>query len=269
MNLTMDKTFQISEEIKANLIKQGLRSLSFLVFLALWQWFGSRPDMFALAPPSKVFPALLEAISSGDLIEAASGTLYTMIVGYVLAVLAGVVIGFTLAVSVWAKNTIEPLVNAAYSAPMAMLIPILGVYIGLEFKGRLFLVVIWAIFVIIVNTATGVREVPSSLIEMANSFGMKQQDIYRKVIFPSALPYVLVGLRLGAGRALRGAVTAEILMSVTNLGRFLIDSGSTFQMDRLLAGIVLVVLLGLIIIQSAEYLERKILAWRHMAENWS
>ena len=269
MELTTGQAFRMSEEVKANLMKLGLRVLSFLVFLAFWQWFGSRPDMFALAPPSEVVPALIEAIRSGDLVRAAAGTLYTMMIGYLLAVVVGIVIGFALAVSAWAKNAIEPLVNAAYSAPMAMLIPILGVYIGLDFGGRLFLVVIWAVFVIIVNTATGVREVPPSLIEMARSFGMKRWDIYRKVIFPSALPYVLVGLRLGAGRALRGAVTAEILMSVTNLGRFLIEASSTFQMDRLLAGIVLVVLLGLVIIQGAEYLERRILAWRHMSESWT
>jgi ABC-type nitrate/sulfonate/bicarbonate transport system permease component len=255
--------------MKELVMKWGLRILSFLLFLAAWQWSGSRPEMFALAPPSEVFPTLVEAILEGDLIRAAAGTLYTMIVGYLLAMVVGVVMGFAIAVSVWAKNAIEPLVNAAYSSPMAMLIPVLGVYIGLEFRGRVFLVVLWSVFVIIINTATGVREVPTSLVEMAQSFGMRRPDIYSKVIFPSALPYVLVGLRLGAGRALRGAVTAEILMSVTNLGKFLIDAGSTFQMAKLLAGIVLVILLGLVIIQGAEYVERRILSWRNMAEGWT
>ncbi|MCH8266726.1 MAG: ABC transporter permease [Acidobacteria bacterium] len=254
----------ISQSRKNRIAKWGLRVASFLVFLAVWQWYGAKPEMFAVAPPSQVFPAFYEAMLSGELPKAAAGTLYTMAVGYLLAVVVGIVVGFGIAVSVWARNTIEPIVNAAYSAPMALLIPILGVYIGLEFQGRLFLVMVWAVFVIIVNTAAGVRETPPSLMEMAQSFGLNPWSIYRKVIFPSALPYILVGLRLGAGRALRGAVTAEILMSTTNLGKFLIDAGSTFNMPKLLAGIMLVILLGLVIIQGAEYLEQRILSWRRV-----
>lgn len=249
---------------KDRALKWGLRMVSFLAFLAFWQWYGSKPEMFAVAPPTQVFAALVESILSGELPGAAAGTLYTMTIGYLIAVVVGVVVGFAIAVSVWARNTIEPLVNAAYASPMALLIPILGVYIGLEFRGRLFLVIVWAVFVIIINTAAGVREVSPSLIEMSQSFCLNRWSAYRKVILPSALPYILVGLRLGAGRALRGAVTAEILLSATNLGKFLIVAGSTFKMAKLLAGIVLVVLIGLVIIQGAEYMERRILAWRHM-----
>lgn len=249
---------------KDRALKWGLRIASFVVFLAFWQWYGSKPEMFAVAPPTQVFAALVEALLSGELLSAAAGTLYTMTAGYLVAVVVGVVVGFAIAVSVWARNTIEPLVNAAYASPMALLIPILGVYIGLEFRGRVFLVIVWAVFVIIINTAAGVREVSPSLIEMSQSFCLNRWSTYRKVILPSALPYVLVGLRLGAGRALRGAVTAEILLSATNLGEFLIVAGSTFKMAKLLAGIVLVVLIGLVIIQGAEYMERRILAWRHM-----
>ena len=264
MDAVTRKDTLISDSLKNLIAKWGLRLASFLVFLAAWQWYGSKPEMFAIAPPSQVFPALYAAMLSGEILQAAAGTLYTMAIGYLLAVVIGVVVGFGIAVSVWARNTIEPLVNAAYSAPMALLIPILGAYIGLEFRGRLFLVMVWAVFVIIVNTAAGVREVPPSLLEMAQSFCLNPWSLYRKVIFPSALPYILVGLRLGAGRALRGAVTAEILMSTTNLGKFLIDAGSTFNMPKLLAGIVLVIFLGLVIIQGAEYLEHRILRWRQV-----
>ena len=253
---------RISHSLKDHITKWGLRIVSFVVLLAAWQWYGSKPEMFAVAPPSQVMPALYEALSSGELLTAASGTLFTMAVGYLLAVVVGIVVGFGLALSVWARNTIEPIVNAGYSAPMALLIPILGAYIGLEFRGRMFLVLVWAVFVIIVNTAAGVREVPPPLLEMAQSFCLNRWSLYWKVILPSALPYILVGLRLGAGRALRGAVTAEILMSTTNLGKFLIEAGSTFDMPKLLAGIVFVIVLGLVIIQGAEYTEQRILSWR-------
>lgn len=246
-----------------DLLKWGVRLLSFAAFLIFWQWYGSRPDSFAVAPPTRVFPMLWEVISSGEILDAALGTVSTMLVGYCIAVVLGITIGALIALSTWGRNTIEPLVNALYSAPMSLLIPIIGIYIGLGFRGRVFLVVVWAIFVIIVNTAAGFRETPHALVEMARSFRINRWDMFRKIILPAALPYVLVGLRLGIGRAIRGAVTAEILLGVTNLGKFLIGAGSTFNMPKLLAGIVFVVILGLFLLQTAETIERRILDWRH------
>lgn len=253
----------LPDEAREEILKWGLRIISLIGFLALWEWYGSKPETFAIAPPSEVFSTLLQLIVSGEILKPALGTFYTMVVGYVLAALVGIVIGVAIAVSTWARNTLEPLVNAAYSAPMSLLIPILGVYIGLGFRGRVFLVIVWAVFVIIINTAAGVREVPPSLIEMAQSFGFNRWRIYQKIIIPSAFPYILVGLRLGTARAIRGAVTAELLLSASNLGLFLIRAGSTFRMPELLAGIIFIVLIGLGLIQGSEYLEQRLRRWHH------
>ena len=251
-------------DVREEAIKWGLRLLAVITFLLLWEWYGNQPDTFAIAPPSEVFAELWEVISSGLILKAIAGTLGTMLVGYSISVVLGVIIGLAIALSVWARNTIEPIISALFAAPLSMLIPILGIYIGLGFRGRVVLVVLWSIFVIIINTATGVREVSPSLLEMAQAFCLGRWRTYRKVILPAALPSILVGLRLGAGRALRGAITAELLLFVVNMGRFLIGAGSTFNMPRLLAGIIFVVFVGLLIIQGAEYLEDRIMGWRHM-----
>ena len=263
MSMTTERV-KISVDVREEVIKWGLRALAVLTFLILWEWYGNQPDTFAIAPPSEVFAELWEVISSGVILKAIAGTLGTAVVGYVISVVLGVALGLIIAVSIWARNTIEPIINALYAAPLSMLIPILGVYIGLGFRGRVVLVVLWAVFVIIINTSTGIREVSPSLIEMAQAFCLNRWGTYRKVILPAALPSILVGLRLGAGRALRGAITAELLLIVVNMGRFLIGAGSTFNMPRLLAGIVFVVFVGLLVIQGAEYLEDRIMSWRHM-----
>lgn len=249
--------------LSENTLKWSLRLLSFVAFIALWQWYGTRPEVFAVAPPTEVLPELWEDTVSGEIPQAVAGTVTTMLVGYIIASIVGVTTGVIIALSSWGRNTIDPIVNALYAAPMSLLIPIIGIYIGLGFQGRVFLVVVWAVFAIIVNTAVGVRQTPPDLIEMAQSFQVGRKDMLWKVILPAALPYILVGLRLGAGRAIRGAVTAEILLAVSNLGKYLISGSSRFNMPQLLAGIVTVVILGLVMIQAAEYLERRILAWRH------
>ena len=81
-----------SDLLKDRALKWGLRMASFLVFLAFWHWYGSKPEMFAVAPPTQVFAALVESLLSGELPSAAAGTLYTMIIGYLIAVVVGVVV---------------------------------------------------------------------------------------------------------------------------------------------------------------------------------
>lgn len=243
-------------------VRWSLRTLSFIIFLAAWQWYGAKPDTFAVAPPSEVFPALWDSVVSGEILNAAKGTVTTMLIGYTISSFLGIALGLFIAATSWGRNTVEPVVNALYAAPIALLIPVIGIYIGLGFRGRLFIVVTWSIFVIIVNTATGFRNTPRELLEMAHAFRASRWKTFSQIIVPSALPYLLVGLRLGAGRAIRGAVTGEILLSVSNIGKFLQGAGSTYNMPKLLGGIIFVVILGLIVMETAEYLEKRILEWR-------
>lgn len=236
-----------------------LRGLSMILLIVLWQWRGSQPGAFALPPFTKVITALWQAIASGDLLSATIGTLTTMLAGYLLAVAIGIPLGIGIALSTWLRNTIEPIIVAAYTSPISIFIPIITLYLGLGFQGRVFLVLLWSIFIIIVNTAAGIRETPPLMVEMAASFQATRLGILRTIMLPYALPYMLVGLRLGFGRALRGAITAELLLSTADLGAFLSHAGELFNMPRLLAGVLFVTLLGVVLLRMAEAIETAIL----------
>jgi ABC-type nitrate/sulfonate/bicarbonate transport system permease component len=237
---------------------------SLAVFFALWQWYGTRPDAFAVPPPTKVLPALWESLVHGDLVSATGGALAATGAGYLIAAVIGVGGGIIIGVSQgWVRNTIEPLAYAAYSAPITVLIPVLGIYTGLGFRGIVTLVVLWSVFEILISTLAGVREVPQGIIEVARSFGASKSQTYLRVILPSAFPLIVVGLRMGIGRALRGAVTAQLLLAVTYVGKILSYSGATFDMPTLIGTIVFLTLLGLVLMKIAEFFERRLLAWRH------
>lgn len=238
-----------------------LRLLSLSVFLILWQWYGSQATTFAIAPVTDVARSLWEGIVTGSLLGPMLNTLRAFAVGYLIAAILGVSIGLFIGVSRAAANTLEPLVHAAYSMPSSLLIPILGIYTGFGFRGRVTLVVLWSVFEVLIPTTTGVREVPAALRETARAFGVRGWRYYQSIVLPSAAPYIAVGLRLAVGKAIRGAVTAEVLLAVTNLGSVLINAGSTFRVARLLATIVLIMLLGLVLMRGAEVLERKSLRW--------
>ena len=235
----------------------SIRIASLVALFAAWEWYGQRPDSFTIAPVSEVAVAMYEGFASGEFTTALGGTLFTMAAGFVIAAVIGVGVGLWIGVSQYARNTIEPLVHAGYATPISLLIPILGIYAGLELRGRITLVVLWCVFEILVNTSTGIKEVPAALIDVGKSFNASRRDLYWKIILPAALPYIFLGLKIGVARAMRGAVTAELLLSAANLGRVVLTAGSTFNIPKLLAGIILTMVLGLVLMRLASLIEAR------------
>lgn len=244
-----------------------LRLASVAAFLGFWQWYGSQPTQYAVAPPSEVLPELVEGITNGVLPEAMLGTLEFMIVGLAIAAVLGIAIGLLIAASEVADNTLTPLVNSAYAAPITLLIPIIGVYTGIDFWGKVFLVVAFAIFVILINTEAGVRSVSGDMLETAAAFSLSRRQLVQHVIAPATTPYIMTGVRLGVGRAFRGAIVADLLLAVGNLGEVLVSAGSTFNIPLLLAGILFTTIVGYSLMTLVELLERRLIRWRPTAQN--
>ena len=239
-----------------------LRVVSLAVLLLLWEWYGSNPNNFATPPPSKVFPALWDAIKTQGLPDATLGTLAEIFVGLLVSVVFGLVVGFAIALFPWAKDTLDPLVDALYAMPVTMLIPIVGVYIGLGFQGRVFVVFTYVALIIVISTATGVREVDRGLVDTAKAYDVRGLDYFRKLLFPAALSHIASGLSIGVSRAVRGAVTAELLLVTVNLGAYIVRSQAIFNNAALLAGIFWTLVLGLVLYELALFVERRVTPWR-------
>jgi ABC-type nitrate/sulfonate/bicarbonate transport system permease component len=240
----------------------AIRITLLVVALTVWQWYGESGDSFAIPPVTEVVEAMWVGISSGEFLAAAGGTLLTMALGYIIAVVVGVSMGLWIGISRYARNVFEPLVHVAYATPISLLIPVIGIYTGLGMEGRVILTALWCVFEILVSTVSGVRATPVNLIETGNSFAASKWRLYRSVILPAASPLIIVGLRIGVGRAIRGAVTAELLLSAANLGAVVLFAGSLFNVPKLLAAIIFVMILGLILMRLAGVIERR--ATRHL-----
>lgn len=225
--------------------------------ISVWQWYGSTGSSFAIAPFTEVMAALWEGLVSGDFLVAAGGTLLTMVLGFSIAVLIGVPMGLWIGISPFARNVFEPLVHAGYATPVSLLIPVIGIYTGLDMQGRVILTALWCVFEILVSTVSGVRSTPIGLIEMGRAFGAQRLKMYSKIVLPAAAPLIIVGLRIGVGRAMRGAVTSELLLAVANLGAVILFAGSVFDIPRLLAGIIFVMALGMIMMRLASVVEKR------------
>lgn len=245
----------------------ALRLASLAALLGIWQWYGSDPLHFATPPPTKVFPALWEMLVNGDLLAATAGTLTTLAVGLAISIALGIVFGFAIALFPWARNTLDPLVDAAYAMPVTMLIPIVGVYTGLDFRGRVFIVITYVALVIVISTATGVRDVPRDLIEAGRAFGHKGWSLWKTVILPSAGSHIASGISTCVARGIRGAVTAELLLIAADLGGIILGAGAQLATDQLLAAILWTLLLGYVLYTAALKAETRLLRWRTLGDN--
>lgn len=240
----------------------GRWMLSIVLFFVLWEVLGRSGAFVAIVPPSDVLPNLWRDIGQGELLRATLGTLSIAAVAFVIGAVVGVPVGVLIGVSKRWSDVLDPLVSASFSVPISMFIPVIAVYFGLEFKAKVVLVVLFNIFVIIVNTATGIREVPRSVIEMGKAFGVGWVGMYRRIVLPWASPYIITGLRIGLGRSVQGAILADLFFRTQNLGLIVRNSAGTFDMSRLLGSVFFITVIAAGTMGIARIVEWRLLRWK-------
>jgi ABC-type nitrate/sulfonate/bicarbonate transport system permease component len=195
-------------------------------------------------------------------VTAARETLILAATGFVIGAILGITTGVWIATSPRAAAVLDPIVSASFSVPFAIFIPVISIYLGLEFNAKVVLVILFNVFIIIINTASGIREVPLGAKEMARSYDVSKLDMYRKVILPWASPHIITGLRLGVGRSVQGAILADLFLRAQSLGLFIVDAQGRFDIPRLLAAVFFVTVLAAGVMGVARLIEWRLLAWK-------
>jgi len=234
--------------------------------LAAWEYWGRRADDFVFAPPSSLLPAAREMISSGELPHALADSLVALVIGFTLAAVSGTAIGLAMGWSRRFGRTLDPYVSALYVVPIASLVPAIIVWFGLDLAARVIVIFLFAVFEILLSAQAGVRNVDPSFVDVARTFGAPRRDVLRKVVLPASLPFVFVGLRMGASRAVKGMVLAEMLFAVTGLGGLIVEDSTRFRIDRVLVVVLTLALIGVALGAAVQALERRVLRWRPQLE---
>lgn len=230
--------------------------------LGAWEYAGRRSASFTLAPPSSVLSAAGDMIDSGELQSAIGDSLVALMLGFALAAVVGMGIGYAMGWWRVVGRTLDPFVTAMYVVPIAALVPLIIVWFGLGLTSRVIVISLFALFEILLNASAGVRNVDPAIVDVARTFGARRHDLLRKVVVPASLPFLFVGLRMGAIRAVKGMVLAEMLFAVTGLGGLIIEHAGAFRMDKVLVAIVTVVLMGMLLSGIVQLAERYVMRWR-------
>jgi NitT/TauT family transport system permease protein len=240
----------------------GTDILSILSLALLWEITGRLMDSSLIPPLSRIGAAWWKLLSSGKLLSSLGLSLTTLAIGFGLAVLFGIVLGLLMGRFRAVEHFFDIYVNALMSAPMTAFVPVLILWFGLGVESRIAVVFLFAVFVIIVNTMTGVKQVDTVLVEMARSFGAREREIFFKIMLPAALPAIMAGLRLGMGRAVKGMVTGEMLLTLTGIGAMIMQYGSAFATDALFAVILTILALALLSMKAVHWLDRRMTGWK-------
>ncbi len=215
-----------------------------------------------LPGPQRVFATIVEAFQTEALGEALLGALFPMLTGYSLAIAVGIPLGILMGVSRNMERCIDPYVNGLYVAPLSALIPAMIFWFGVGFQMRATVAFSFSVFFITINTLQGTKQTPSDFVELARSFGASRLYIFRRIVIPYAIPYIMVGLRLAMGRAIVGIVIAELLISVTGIGEIISTYSSAFRLDGVL-GVALVIMTGGIVLTGlVQWLENVVAPWK-------
>jgi ABC-type nitrate/sulfonate/bicarbonate transport system permease component len=240
----------------------GVNLLSIVTLAVLWEVAGRIMDSTLIPPLSKIASAWLRLWMNGKLLENLAMSLWTLAAGFFLAVIIGVAIGVLMGRFRHVEHFLDLYINALMSAPMTAFVPLLIMWFGLGVESRIAVVFLFAFFVIVINTMTGVKQVDRIFVEMARSFGARELEVFFKVVLPAAMPAIMAGICIGMGRAVKGMVTAEMLLTLTGIGGMIMQYGSAFATDALFAVILTILMVAMIAMQLVKMVDRRLTGWK-------
>jgi NitT/TauT family transport system permease protein len=242
-----------------------LGTAAVVIFLTAWELVG---NVFALinpmfmSAPSLIFKAAVQLFGSGEIWNdlRVSGIEFGW--GYLLSVAVGVPFGIACG---WYKKfayICDPFVNAMNATPRVALLPLVIIWLGIGILSKVGIIFLGAVFPILINARDGVKTTPYNLLTAARSFGATEWQIFRSVVLPSTLPFILTGLRLGVGRALIGVMVGELYAATAGIGFMITVAGATFQTDKVFVGVLIFALTGMIAMELLTKLESRFDKWR-------
>ncbi len=237
--------------------------VSVIAGLLIWE-FVSRvlvANALFLAAPTQIVAAIGRLAASGELWRHIGISAVEFALGYAIASVLGIAAGLAMANSVVTKQAMSPWVSGLYATPTIALAPLFILWLGIGVWSKVLVVILLVFFPVAINTEAGLRTTSERLIEMLRSFGASERQIFVKVSLPSAVPFILAGLKLGIGRGLIGVVVAELFGSRAGLGRLISASADAFNMPELFAGVVVLAVAGILMTAGFTWLEGRLVPW--------
>lgn len=219
------------------------RALLIVFVLGFWAFAGQIwSDSQSISDPASVFAALIELIKTGRLWPQLGQTLLEVFVGYGAGAIAAMLLAFTFASAPSAERVLRPFLLAVYSVPKIALAPLIVMWFGLGIAPKMVLAAMFVFFIVFMNAVAGVESVKRVQIDILRVMGAGRRALLLKLVLPTMMPFLLLGLRLSIPEAMTGAVIGEFISASQGLGYLVYSASNELNMAVSMAAIVVLVL---------------------------
>jgi ABC-type nitrate/sulfonate/bicarbonate transport system permease component len=239
------------------LLLKGL--LLLIVVLLLWQAFGTASP--ALPPPSTWWPAVTQLARSGALLPAFAATMVVLIISLIIASAIGFVIGLFIGISPSLQQWTGPLLEYLRAIPPPVIIPVLVLGLGYSLTMKIVVVGFAALWPVLLNTVAGVRQIRPLTFEVASSLRLSRAETMLKIVLPSSIPALLLGLRIALPHAIILTLVTEIFTDATGLGGLMITAQRNYNASAVFGLLVIIGILGFLL--SLLFNAMELLVLRH------
>ncbi|MGH6703332.1 MAG: ABC transporter permease [Bradyrhizobium sp.] len=259
--LRIGRSWVVSFRLRAAL----LATASILIALLTWQFLSTVLfNPFLIPPPLEVFRTAIPMLASGEIMADVSISMVRVMVGFVTGSLAGIVIGVLLGRIRLLHDLLDPIVELLrYLSPTAM-IPIAVIWFGIGELSKYFLIFWGTYFIVLINTTVGVWRAPIARQRAAECLGANRLQIFILVVVPSAVPYIVTGMRVAMASSFMSIIPAEILAADSGIGYLLQKSSMLLQTNRIFVALLTICVLGFVVDRIFRLIVDKVLA-RYMS----
>ncbi len=230
--------------------------------LVTWELYGRSLNPIMLSYPTAVVGAFFGLVRDGELLRALVQSLEPLATGFFLSLVAGVAVGLLMGRSKLCYEALDPFLTALYATPTVALIPLIMLWFGFGFSAKVVIIFLSCFFAIVINTYAGVRNVSRATVDVVRAYGANSRQIMFKVVLPSALPFVMAGIRVAIGRGVIGMVVAEFFTALTGLGALIVVFSNAFATAKLFVPVLVLSFLGVGLTTLAGWTERRLAPWK-------
>lgn len=254
-----------TDKLTSNLLKLG----SIIAGLVLWHVLAVyvvNDPTFLVSPLVVVNTAYDMLFVTGELYPHLFASSWIFFYGFALAILAGVPLGFIMALSPAVRDYVNPWMTTLYSTPRIAFAPILLLWFGIGGGAKVAIVFLGCLFPILINSFYGMRVVNRDYVELARSFRLKPWALFVKILLPASVPFILAGIRLSIGRGLTSVAIAEWFGATEGLGYLVFFAGQTLNIPTLFVGVAAFAVLGILGFEIIRRIETYATPWRKQSQ---
>ena len=219
-------------------------------------------DIRFFPAPSAIIAKLVEMARSGELTENVLISLQRIALGFLLGGVPAIVIG--IAMGIWRpiRAIVDPLIVATYPIPKSSLLPLILLIFGLGEMSKVMMVAIGVFYPMAINATAGVLQINQIYLDVGKSFKASPWDTFRTIALPGALPFIMTGVKLGAGLALILIAVAEMVGAKSGIGYMIWSAWETFAVAKMYVGLFVIAIIGFLLTLGLNELERVIIPWK-------